>query len=400
MKRISRRQLLAAMELFFIAGVGRNWIKPAAAEAMPATSLGPSFFVKGVYQQPVEKMGLWKARGVNTIFTLNDGAKAELWTQAAIREGLYVVREPLGVDDAGEKPSFRIVDKAAFEKDASEPRLLAFALVDEPSNLRPGGAGVTYDGVSWRPDEIDAIARGWAIGRKPVWINHVGNHINNIHLDGIMSDYADSPVVDWLSQDCYPIATGGKLLLDIDGYTSTPQGHAIDRLARWSGGKPQFSFVGLTRFDETQGRETTPSEFLVQAWSSVIHGATGIIYFPFKLRPEFSYDATPPRLVSALESFHSDIDAIEPILMDRIKGGRQRFSILKCSRDPAAFGNSGLPYPFEACVTRTEDGEHKIVLNLSNKPARLTYPAWNLVNVPFGPYQCRRGYDAADLARD
>ena len=148
----------------------------------------------------------------------------------------------------GQKPSLLVVDRAAFEKDLGEPRLLAFALIDEPSNLKPGGTGITYEGVTWRPEEIDAIARDWSLGKKPLWINHVGNHVNNKYLEKIMFDYADSPFIDWLSHGCYPIAGGDDLLLDLDGYTSSQQGHAIDRLSGWSGGKPQFSIIGLTQF--------------------------------------------------------------------------------------------------------------------------------------------------------
>ncbi|MGO4441354.1 hypothetical protein [Rhizobium sp. RAF56] len=393
-----RNFFLAAMGLPFAVALGRKWIRPGLAETIRPTSPSPLFFVKGVYQQPADKMAIWKARGVNTIFTVNGGGDVGVWTDEAIRQDLYMVREPRGIDYTGQKPSLLVVDRAAFEKDVGEPRLLAFALIDEPSNLKPGGTGITYEGVTWRPGEIDAIARDWSLGKKPLWINHVGNHVNNKYLEKIMSDYADSSFIDWLSHDCYPIADGGDLLLDLDGYTSSQQGHAIDRLSRWSGGKPQFSIIGLTQFDNAHGRQTTPSEFRAQAWSSVIHGAIGVIYFTFMFRPEFSYDATPPELVSELERFNSDIDAIEHILVDTLKGGRRPFSVLKSLREPDDTPGSGLPFPFEACAIRTDEGEYKIIQNLSNERAQLTYEPWGLFQIGFDPYQCRRGYSAAELS--
>ncbi len=353
---------------------------------------GPAFFVKGVYQQPVEKMAEWHARGVNTIFTVNGGGNVVTWTNEAMRQGLYMVRAPAGVDD-----DYHIIDRAAFAQDVRNPFLLAIAMVDEPSNLRPGGKGITYEDVMVPPAKMDAVARELFAGGKPLWVNHIGNHINNVYLEKIMSDYADSPYVDWLAHDCYPVASGGDLTLDLDDYTSTQQGHSIDRLLRWSSGRPQFSFVGVTKYNDADaGRDTTPEEFRLQAWSSIIHGATGIIYFPFMFSPQFSYDATPENLVAEIKMLHAQIDEIEPILMDKDKGGRRPWVLLKSVRGEVN-GPASLPYPFEACSIRTDRGEYKIILNLANEPAELTYEPWSLTKVSFSPYQCKRGYSAKEI---
>lgn len=269
--------------------------------------------------------------------------------------------------------------------------------MDEPSNPKPGGKDITYEEVWLRPDEIDVIARDWSVSGKPLWINHVGAHVNNVYLDKIMSDYADSRYIDWLSHDCYPIASGDALTLELDGYTSTHQGHAIDRMSRWSAGKPQFSFIALTQFNGQVGRETTPSEFRAQAWSSIIHGATGLIYFSFKFSPEFSYDATPPELASELAVLHSQIDEISDILMDVGRGGRRPSFLLRSVRGSETQLAPGLPHPFEGCQIRTDDGEYKIILNLSDDAAELTYSPWGLYSLRFAPYECRRGFAAAEL---
>jgi len=352
---------------------------------------GPSFFVKGVYQQPIEKMAEWRDRGVNTIFTVNRGATIITWTNEAMKQGLYFVRGPAGVDD-----KYRVIDRAAFEQDVRNPFLLAIALVDEPSNLKPGGAGITYYDVMVPPAEVDVVAQEWSSGGKPLWINHIGAHINNVYLEKIMSDYADSPYIDWLAQDSYPVASGWDLVLDLDDYTSTPQGHSIDRLLRWSGGRPQFSFLGVTKYNADVGRDTTPAEFRLQAWSSIIHGATGLIYFSFMFSPQFSYDATPENLVAEIKMLHAQIDEIEPILMDKDKGGRRPWVLLKSVRGEANDPTT-LPYPFEACSIKTDRGEYKIILNLANEPAELSYEPWGLTKVSFSPYQCKRGYSAKEF---
>ncbi|WP_331375991.1 hypothetical protein [Sinorhizobium chiapasense] len=397
---VSRRQLLRLGSLLPITDFAWTLRSHAAVKAYAKSpdEKAPSFFIKGVWQQPLEKMALWKERGINTLFVVNGGGDAGQWTKEAVKRDLYMVRAPRGIDYSG--PSFLVIDRAAFELDLREPKLLAFALMDEPSNLKPDGKDITYDEVFFRPDDVDVIARDWAAGGKPLWINHVGNHINNAYLDGIMSDYADSQHIDWLSHDCYPIASGSELVLELDGYMSTHQGHAIDRMSRWSAGKPQFSFVGLTQHDGAVGRETTRAEFRAQAWSSIIHGAVGLIYFSFKFSPEFSYDATPPELVEELAVLHAQIDAVHDILMDREKGGRRPSFLLRSVRGSETELEPGLPHPFEGCEIRTDAGEYKIVLNLSNNAAQLTYSPWGLYNIRFDPYQCRRGYTVAELVTE
>ncbi|WP_157224498.1 hypothetical protein [Rhizobium mesoamericanum] len=384
-----------ALKLAALASVGTGALAFTRTRSTTANERplfpGPSFFVKGVYQQPVEKMAEWRDRGVNTIFTVNGGANFTTWTNEAMKQGLYVVRAPAGVDD-----QYRVIDRAAFEQDLRNPLLLAIALVDEPSNLKPGGAGITYYDVTVPPAAVDVVARELSSGGKPLWINHVGNHINNVYLEKIMSDYADSPYVDWLAQDSYPVANGEDLTLDLDDYASTPQGHSIDRLLRWSGGRPQFSFLGVTKFNAGVGRDTTPEEFRLQAWSSIIHGATGIIYFSFMFSPQFSYDATPENLIDEIKMLHAQIDEIEPILMDKDKGGRRPWVLRKSARGKGN-GPTSLPYPFEACSIKTDRGEYKIILNLANETAELTYEPWGLTKVSFSPYQCKRGYSAKEI---
>ncbi|WP_283193185.1 hypothetical protein [Rhizobium sp. AN80A] len=391
-----RRDVLKVMASLPLANLGL-WLGGMNAAHAAERSLlpGPSFFVRGAYQQPVEKMAHWKALGVNTIFTMNRGADRAEWTKEAEKYGLYMVREPAGVDD-----DYVLTDPAAFKKDISSPYFLAIAMIDEPSNLKEGGKGITYEDVGVTPAQVDTVARVLFRGGKPLWLNHVGNHVNNIYVEKIMSDYADSPYIDWLGHDSYPIATGSDLVIDIDDYASTQQGHAIDRLSRWSGGRPQFSFIALTKYDASSpGRKTTPAEFRVQAWSSIIHGAVGIIYFPFMFSPEFSYDATPEDLQKELLAFHLEIDDIEDILVDKAKGGRRPSKLLKSVRTTEKQLDGTLPFPFEASAIPTSSGEYKIIQNLSPKPAELTYEAWGLDKVKFQPYECKRGFTVTDLTK-
>jgi hypothetical protein len=112
--------------------------------------------------------------------------------------------------------------------------------------------------------------------------------------------------------------------------------------------------------------------------------------------PQFSYDATPENLVTEIKMLHAQIDEIEPILMDKDKGGRRPWVLLKSVRGEANDPTT-LPYPFEACSIKTERGEYKIILNLANEPAELTYEPWGLTKASFSPYQCKRGYSAKEI---
>jgi hypothetical protein len=189
----------------------------------------------------------------------------------------------------------------------------------------------------------------------------------------------------------------------IPNYTSTNQGVALDRQiawstdATWTSGKPAMTFIGTSEIVRDVTPAPTESEFNVQAWSSVIHGATGVIYFPVQLPDAqgqgWQFDATPPDLVDALTSFDHEIAAIDDIVIDPTSGARTEYTVFRSSPMNTGTATGQLPYPFEATSIETDNGSYKIILNMSGSRQTLTSDALGLKGAIFAPYEVMKGYN-------
>ncbi|MBS0360624.1 MAG: hypothetical protein JSR98_04535 [Proteobacteria bacterium] len=370
-----------------LSGIGLTALGLAVAlgGALPAASqpqAGPKVFVLGVWMQSTGQMDDWKARGVNTLVEVPQGNDVAGWSQAADQRGFYQIRHP----------------SSDLIADLGDRRLLAWATQDEPSNVVKGK--FDYGGVAQDPAEVVREAAPWRAAAKaagktlPIWTNHVGPHIypDWAQKSVLMQDYMKGPASDWLAADSYPVEEKRPVVIrSNDGYTSTTQGVVIDRQLAWSGGKPVMAFIGTAAFGD-QTPVPTPEEFRVMAWSSVIHGAIGIIYFPIRLSPSFTFDATPPQLVRALTEFDRQAAGLQDVLVDTAAGGRRPFTLWRSADEGAAPAAGQLPYPFEASEIPTAKGPFRIVLNLSDRPQTLDRPAWGLSHTVFQPYEVKMAY--------
>jgi hypothetical protein len=328
-------------------------------------------FVIGTFVQATWNFSTWKARGINTAVEVPSGWDLEEWNAAAVAEDLYMIRPPRS------NPAL----------DAYETKLLAWSHEDEPSNVKPGSAGVDYSTVFTTPQTLDARAATWRAALPagvdiPIYLNLTGAHITDFWInEPMMRDYVDSPSANVIAHDTYQINGDGPMIFDRDGYTTTPQGHAIDRLTSWSGGKPQYAYIESSDFD-SNGSLPTSGEFRAQIWSSIIHGAVGIIYFPVVFNP-WSFDGTPDYLVAEMTSSHAKIKAIESTLMDSITG-LPNGTLLKMASPGQPVGAGMLPYPFEG---RSFGNGKFIVLNASNSNASLTSSVIGVTDAVFAPYE-------------
>ncbi|HEY3947553.1 hypothetical protein, partial [Phenylobacterium sp.] len=278
------------------------------------------------------------------------------------------------------------------------PWLLAWATDDEPSDHRR--LKFDYGGVAQDPADVVRQAAPWraaarAAGRAiPIWTNHVGPHIypDWARNNALMQDYMRGPASDWLSADSYPPQEGRPVVIrTADGYASTTQGVILDRQRAWSGGKPAMAIIGTSAFRPLLA-VPTPEQFRAMAWSAVIHGAVGIVYFPVRLPPSWSFDATPPALVQAVVAFDRRIASLQDVLVDAKVGGRRPYTLWRSANPGAAPTAGQLPYPFEASEIATPKGPFRIVLNLSDKPQTLDRPRWGLARANFRPYEARMAY--------
>ena len=256
-----------------------------------------------------------------------------------------------------------------------------------------------YGNVAQDPIAVVREAAPWRAAAKaagrfvPIWTNHVGPHIypDWAQHNALMIDYMRGPASDWLSSDSYPVQEHRPIVIaSNDGYTSTTQGVMLDRQIAWSGGKPVMSILGTSPFSRDAAFPTV-GQFNVQAWSSVIHGAAGVIYFPVQFKPAWSFDATPPELVQALTLFDQQIAAMNGILMDRVSGGRAPYRVFRAANPGAAPMAGQLPFPFEAAEIATAKGPYRIILNLTPRDQVLSKPEWGLNKAAFAPYAVQMG---------
>ena len=98
----------------------------------------------------------------------------------------------------------------------------------------------------------------------------------------------------------------------------------------------------------------TPSQFRAQIWNAVIHGARGIVFFPFDVgETPWSYDTTPSDVIDEMRIQSALITQISLPLQGEI--------------NPSGFSAS-VEAPLEAGWRDTEEAAYFLVLNLSGSP--------------------------------
>jgi hypothetical protein len=259
----------------------------------PSPAAGPDFFVIGAWSQPKGSMAKWKARGINTMVQYESSqATIQEWTQAAVDNGLYMIRRPVpGVyDDIGQK------------------NLIAWAHPDEP-DIPSTGHDATYianEYANWK--SVDPS--------MPIFTNYSGGYVNQWQGNPLVGYSGYKPLLDntdWSASSIYPV-NGWDRPNDLDA-----SGRALGRLAKYSQGKPQFAVL------ETSDQElswapkdipaVTPGQFRAEVWDSVIQGAKGVIYFPQKFMPQFSFDNTPPEIGAEMITQNARLTALGSALI-------------------------------------------------------------------------------------
>jgi hypothetical protein len=128
-------------------------------------------------------------------------------------------------------------------------------------------------------------------------------------------------------------------------------GAVLDKLSSWSRGKRQLEVVEASDQGGAHRRAATPAELRGMVWHSIIHGASGIVYFPQRVQGGFKFDAMPPRLVAEMTRINRSITRLAPVLLSR--GVR-----------------TSAPAPFERATRGRGRRHYTIVLNLSHRAAR------------------------------
>ena len=244
----------------------------------PRTDL-TTFFPIGAFLQPTYTFSDWKARGVNTMVgfeSYGSDTSPEQWTQVANDRGLKYMREPLA------NPAL----------DKTDPNLISWLYkIDEPDldtlAIAQGPALAEFNRLR-SIDPTRPIATTYAGGYMLNWIAGVRDQA----YYQTMTQYTD-----WVMPCIYPV-TGWNQPENISGV-----GKLVDRVAQWFPGKRNIAYIETSNQSLSwvgpQERGVTPDEFRGEVWDAVIHGATGIVYFPHALSP-FNYDATPANVVAEM----------------------------------------------------------------------------------------------------
>jgi hypothetical protein len=133
----------------------------------------------------------------------------------------------------------------------------------------------------------------------PVFVNFAGTAVTPEYYKG-EKHLPYIAAADWLAHDWYVKNR------NFDRYPVSLIGKAMDRLAQWSNGKPQFVFIECSdQKVSPQGRAPTPDEMEEEVNLAIAKGAKGIIYFPQRPPPGFQFDAMTPDLVDRMAQINA-----------------------------------------------------------------------------------------------
>ncbi len=359
-----------------LAGAGPS--AAARAQGTPDTRLatlaGPTFFVLGTFVAPPFQMSAWRARGVNTIIGVGQGVDGEEHHGTARELGLFQIRSPL---------------EGQLLRDLADASVIAFETDDEPTNLVDGRARDTPERVRAQMGPWLDAARAAGI-EKPIFTNHVGDHVLFPGARYGLDLPAYHRLSDWLGTDTYQIAAGRENLLTQDGSTSTYQGHILRIQRTLAPRAALLSFVQTVAFNEGVP-VPTPGQLRTQIWSSVVNGAAMLSAFPVRLAPSFEWDGTPPDLAATLAEEFGRIAELERVLIDERLGGTRPGILHPSATEGEAPRPGQLPFPFEGRTVHAPGGDVMILINLSDEHALLPDRTLLPGPVEFGPHEVRVG---------
>jgi hypothetical protein len=208
---------------------------------------------------------------------------------------MYYIRKPL----------------ADLKLDVGDKNLLAWAFPDEPE-IRTTYPASTL--AQWR------AAWHAADPTRPIFENFSGGYVIGWQGAKTSNDYIPYlNDVDWVSSSIYPVTAWNRPQF---GGGLDASGRVIDRLEKWSGGKPAWAVIEMDDQELPYGpRELpspTPGQFRATVWDSVIHGARGIVYFPESFNPGFKFDNTTPELAAEMSSVGAKLQSIAGALNGEI----------------------------------------------------------------------------------
>ena len=247
----------------------------------------------------------------------------------------------------------------------TDPIIAGWMHGDEPDNAQslPGGKGY---GPPVDPDRILADYRRIKaadpgrpvvlnLGQGVAWDGWYGRGIRTNHPEDY-PDYARG--CDIASFDIYPAVhdhpdVRGKLWLVAEG---------VRRLAGWAPGKPVWNCLEASRISN-RAVKPTAAQVRYEAWSALIAGSRGLVYFVHQFEPRFVEASLleDPALLAGVTALNREIQSLAPaVLAPAIEGEAGG-----ASSDPRA--------PILFTHRRAEGADYLFVCTLRDQPARASF---------------------------
>jgi hypothetical protein len=194
---------------------------------------------------------------------------------------------------------------------------------DEPDNAQPVTDPVTgksgYGGPVPPPRVVEEYERlRGADSTRPILLN-LGQGVANDEWVGRGSGARRDDYLtyvqgcDAVSFDVYPVAGINKSNgADYLWYVAK----GVDRLAAWTQGRRiVWNCLECTRIGNETGK-ATPRQVRAEAWMSLIHGSTGLVWFVHQFKPTFDEHALldDPEMLAAVTGINRQIHQLAPIL--------------------------------------------------------------------------------------
>ena len=342
---------------------------PSVPSSTPTNAAG--FFPIAVYRQPVLTFPTWKARGVNTVidfYSRDDWMQA--WIKSAQANGLYEVRNP----------------QSNISADLSDPNLLAYEHDDEPDIQGEPTSQLAAEYASWKA----------ANPKLPIIVNVSAANAQYSNIPGVAltSSYYQGvfQTADTISSDVYPVSAWNhpqwidKAIApqpdnwDLTNLGFTP-GNGVDAIRGLSGGKNQWAYIETAFLNNQEAnavgaRGATVDEVRGETWDAIIHGAKGIVYFPFTFPG--TPDGTPADVAAGMTVTDAKIASLGAVITsassatnnyinlpggmeatERTYGGHNYYIVLNYSHTAA--GNVTINLPGLGTGTAQVVGENRTV---------------------------------------
>jgi hypothetical protein len=273
------------------------------AMLLQANAGAKPFFPIAVWLQNPRQAAKYKAAGFNLYVGLWKGPTEEQLS-ALSKAGMRVVCE----------------QNVVGLQHRADPIIYGWMHQDEPDNAQ---ASKDADGKpTWGPcvppnqivDKYRAMKA--ADPSRPVLLN-LGQGVANDQWIGrgngsSLSDYETYVKGgDIVSFDIYPVAglgDPGKLNL---------VGKGIDRLRRWCQRKQRiWNCLECTAISGKS--KPSPAQVKAEAWSAIIHGSRGLIFFVHQFEPAFNEHAIldDPEMLRSVTSLNEQIQSLAPVLLN------------------------------------------------------------------------------------